>query len=133
MAVSVWMQLGYQMSVLTLGLRAIPPAYLEAARLDGAGPWQRFRRITLPLLRPALLFGMVTGLIGAVQVFALVVAATGGGPIDATDVIVSRIYRTGWEALRFGDASAMAVLFFALLFAVTWAQLKLLDRRVEHA
>jgi len=133
MAVSVWMQLGYQMSVLTLGLRAIPTAYLEAARLDGAGPWQRFRRITLPLLRPALLFGLVTGLIGAVQVFALVVAATGGGPIGATDVIVSRIYRTGWEALRFGDASAMALLFFALLFGVTWAQVKLLDRQVEHA
>jgi multiple sugar transport system permease protein len=132
MAVSVWMQLGYQLSVLTLGLRAIPTAYLEAARLDGAGPWQRFRRITLPLLRPAMLFGMVTGLMGAVQVFALVVTATGGGPIDATDVIVSRIYRTGWEAFRFGEASAMALLFSALLFVFTWAQLKLLKRQVEH-
>ncbi|HEV2749357.1 MAG TPA: sugar ABC transporter permease [Gemmatimonadales bacterium] len=132
MAVSVWMQLGYQVTVLTLGLRAIPAAYLEAARLDGAGHWQRFRRVTLPLLRPALLFGLVTGLVGAFQVFALVIATTGGGPLHATDVIVSRIYRTAWEALRFGEASAMALLLFALLFGLTWVQLKLLDGQVEH-
>jgi len=118
--------------VLTLGLRAIPPVYVEAARLDGAGRWQRFRRITLPLLRPAIMFGMVTGLIGAFQVFALVVATTGGGPLYSTEVIASRIYRTAWEALRFGEASAMALLLFALLFGVTWTQLKLLDRQVEH-
>jgi len=132
MAVAVWTQLGYQVTVLTLGLRAIPPVYVEAARLDGAGRWQRFRRITLPLLRPAILFGMVTGLIGAFQVFALVVATTGGGPLYSTEVIASRIYRTAWEALRFGEASAMALLLFALLFGVTWTQLKLLDRQVEH-
>ena len=131
-AVSVWMQLGYQVTVLTLGLRAIPRAYLEAACLDGANRWQRFRRVTLPLLRPARLFGMVTGLVGAFQVFALVVATTGGGPLNATDVMVSRIYRTAWEGLRFGEASAMALLFVVLVFGVAWAQVKLLDRQVEH-
>jgi multiple sugar transport system permease protein len=132
MAVSMWMQLGYQVTVLTLGLRAIPPAYVEAARLDGAGRWQRFRRVRLPLLRPAILFALVTGLVGAFQVFALVVATTGRGPLSATDVITTYIYRTAWEASRFGEASVMALLFFVLLFAITWGQVKLFDRQETH-
>jgi ABC-type sugar transport system permease subunit len=133
MLVSVWMQLGYQLTVFLAGLRAIPPAYLDAARVDGASAWQRFWRVTFPLLRPVTLFVLVTGLIGAFQVFALVMVLTGGGPLGVTDVIVYRIYRTAWEVLQFGDASALALLLFALLFGATWAQLKLLDRRVEHA
>ena len=133
MLVSVWMQLGYQLTVFLAGLRAIPQSYLEAARVDGANAWQRFWRVTFPLLSPVTLFLLVTGMLGAFQVFALVMVLTGGGPLGATDVIVSRIYRTAWELLQFGDASALALLLFALLFGVTWAQVKLLDRRVEHA
>src|SRR5438034_914945 len=105
----------------------------DAARVDGANAWQRFWRVTFPLLRPVTLFVLVTGIIGAFQVLALVMVLTGGGPLGATDVIVYRIYRTAWELLQFGDASAMALLLFAVLFGVTWVQLKLLDRRVEHA
>src|SRR5213595_2617963 len=133
MLVSVWMQLGYQLTVFLAGLRAIPQAYLDTARVDGANAWQRFWRVTFPLLRPVTLFVLVTGIIGAFQVLALVMVLTGGGPLGATDVIVYRIYRTAWELLQFGDASAMALLLFAVLFGVTWVQLKLLDRRVEHA
>ena len=133
MLVSVWMQLGYQLAVFLAGLRAIPQAYLDAARVDGANAWQRFWRVTFPLLAPVTLFVLVTGIIGAFQVFALVMVLTGGGPLGATDVIVYRIYRTAWELLQFGDASALALLLFVVLFGVTWAQLKLLDRRVEYA
>ena len=133
MLVSVWMQLGYQLTVFLAGLRAIPQSYLDAARVDGANAWQRFWRVTFPLLSPVTLFVLVTGMLGAFQVFALVMVLTGGGPLGATDVIVSRIYRTAWEQLQFGEASALALLLFALLFGVTWAQVKLLDRRVEHA
>src|SRR2546425_12367512 len=129
MLVSVWMQLGYQLTVFLAGLRAIPQAYLDAARVDGANAWQRFRRVTFPLLLPVTLFVLVTGIIGAFQVLALVMVLTGGGPLGTTDVIVYRIYRTGWELQQFGDASAMALLCFALLFGATWSQLKLLDRR----
>src|SRR2546425_2766569 len=129
MLVSVWMQLGYELTVFLAGLRAIPQAYLDAARVDGANAWQRFWRVTFPLLRPVTLFVLVTGIIGAFQVLALVMVLTGGGPLGATDVIVYRIYRTAWELLQFGDASAMALLLFAVLFGVTWVQLKLLDRR----
>ena len=133
MLVSVWMQLGYQLTVFLAGLRAIPQPYLDAARVDGASAWQRFWRVTFPLLSPVTLFILVTGIIGAFQVFALVMVLTGGGPLGATDVIVSRIYRIGWELLQFGDASALALLLVAVLFGATWAQLKLLDGRVEHA
>ena len=133
MLASVWMQLGYQLTVFLAGLRAIPQAYLDAARVDGANAWQRFWRVTFPLLWPVTLFVLVTGITGAFQVFALVMVLTGGGPLGSTDVIVYRIYQTAWELLQFGDASALAVLLFAVLFGATWAQLKLLDRRVEYA
>src|SRR5205809_660224 len=116
MLVSVWMQLGYQLTVFLAGLRAIPQPYLDAARVDGASAWQRFWRVTFPLLSPVTLYVLVTGIIGAFQVFALVMVLTGGGPLGATDVIVSRIYRIGWELLQFGDASALALLLVAVLF-----------------
>ena len=100
--------------------------------MDGANAWQRFWRVTFPLLAPVTVFVLVTGIIGAFQVLTLVMVLTGGGPLGATDMIAYRIYRTAWERLQFGDASALALLLFAVLFAATWAQLKLLDRRVEH-
>src|SRR5207237_10828986 len=102
-------------------------------RARGAHAWPGSWRLAFPLLGPAPLFVLVPGLIGASQVLALVMVLTGGGPLGATDVIVYRIYRTACELLQFGDASAMALLLFAVLFGVTWVQLKLLDRRVEHA
>jgi len=133
MIVSVWTQLGYQMAVFHAGLESIPRAYLDAARVDGANAWQRFRRLTLPLLRPVILFVLVTGVLGACQVFALVAVLTGGGPLGSTDVVVYRIYRTAWEQLQFGDASVLSLLLFALLLLASKAQVKLLDRRVEYA
>ena len=133
MIVSVWTQVGYQMAVFHAGLESIPRAYLDAARVDGANAWQRFRRVTLPLLRPVILFVLVTGVLGASQVFALVVVLTGGGPLGSTDVVVYRIYRTAWEQLQFGDATVLSLLLFAILLIATRAQLKLLDRRVEYA
>ncbi len=132
MLVSVWIHVGYQVTVFFAGLRAIPQTYLDAARVDGANAWQRFWRVTFPLLAPVTVFVLVTGIIGAFEVLTLVMVLTGGGPLGATDVIAYRIYRTAWERLEFGDASALALLLFAVLFAATWAQLKLLDRRVEH-
>ena len=133
MIVSVWTQVGYQMAVFHAGLESIPRAYLDAARVDGANAWQRFRRVTLPLLRPVILFVLVTGVLGASQVFALVVVLTGGGPLGSTDLVVYRIYRTAWEQLQFGDASVLSLLLFAILLIATRAQLKLLDLRVEYA
>lgn len=131
--VTVWMQVGYQMVVFLAGLQGIPRQYLEAALVDGAGAWPRFRHITLPLLRPVILFVLVTGVVSGFQVFTLVYMMTEGGPLHATDVVVYRIYQTAWEFLRFGEASAMAVVLLLLLLLFTAVQFRLLGRRTELA
>jgi ABC-type sugar transport system permease subunit len=131
--VTVWTQVGYQMLVFLAGLQGIPQAYHDAALVDGAGPWQRFWHVTLPLLRPVILFVLVTGVIAGFQVFTLVYMMTEGGPLHSTDVIVYRIYQAAWEFLRFGYASAMALILFAILLAVTVIQFRLLGRRTEYA
>jgi len=130
--VTVWTQVGYQMVVFLAGLQGIPQSYYDAALVDGATPWKRFRHVTLPLLRPVVLFVLVTGIISGFQVFTLVYMMTEGGPLHSTDVIVYRIYQTAWEFLRFGSASAMALVLFGILLAVTAVQFKLLGRRVEY-
>lgn len=130
--VTVWTQVGYQMVVLLAGLQGIPQSYHDAALVDGATPWQGFRHVTLPLLRPVILFVLVTGIIGGFQVFTLVYMMTEGGPLHSTDVIVYRIYQTAWEFLRFGYASAMSLVLFAILLVVTVIQFRLLGRRVEY-
>lgn len=135
MVLSIWMQVGYQMMVFVGGLQRIPQAYFDAARVDGANAWQRFWRVTFPLLRPVTLFVLVTGVIGAFQMFTLVYVLTGGGPLRATDVVMHRFFQTGWDSLEFGRASALSLLVFLLLVGVTWGQVKLLAgrRAVEHA
>ena len=132
MVISIWVQVGYQMLVFLAGLQAIPRDCLDAATVDGASSWRRFWRVTFPLLRPVTLFVLVTGIIGAVQTFTYVYVLTGGGPLHATDLIVYRIYRSAWEFLQFGAASAQAVLLFLALFGLTWIQLRLLGKRIEY-
>jgi multiple sugar transport system permease protein len=131
--VAVWAQVGLHTIVFVVALQRIPAAYFDAARADGAGPWRCFWHVTLPMLRPVMLFVLVTSLIGAFQMFTLAYVLTGGGPSHATDVIAHRIYETAWGALRFGHASALAVLAFAVLFGVTWVQFRLLSGRRGHA
>jgi len=133
MVVSIWVQVGYQMIVFLAGLQGIPQDYLDAARVDGANQWQRFWRVTFPLLRPVTLFVLVTGVITSFQVFTLIYVLTDGGPLHATDVLVYRIYQMAWEFLQFGDASALALILFALLFGATWLQFRLLGKRVDYA
>lgn len=133
MILSIWVQVGYQMVVFLAGLQGIPQAYLDAARVDGANAWQRFWRVTFPLLRPVTLFVLVTGIISSFQVFTYVYVLTDGGPLHATDVVVYRIYQSAWEFLQFGYASALSLLLFVVLFGVTWAQFRLLGKRVEYA
>lgn len=133
MIVSAWIQLGYQMVIYLAGLQGIPATLYEAAILDGASAWGRFRRITVPLLRPTSTYLFVTGVIWSFQVFTLVYVMTEGGPVHATDVLVYRIYQNAWEFRRMGFASAMSWFLFALLLVLTVAQWKVLNRRVDHA
>lgn len=133
MVIGVWMVVGYQMVVFQAGLAAIPRVWYEAATVDGAGPWQRFRHITLPGLRHTLFFVLVTSVIGSFQVFSLVYVMTEGGPLGATDVAVYHIYREAWEFLRFGNAAAMSWILFGVVFAATWLHFRFLERRGAHA
>lgn len=133
MIVSIWIQVGYQMVVFLAGLQGIPQVYLDAARVDGASAWQRFRYITLPLLRPVTLFVLVTGIITSFQVFTLIYVLTDGGPLHATDVLVYRIYQMAWEFLQFGGASALSLVLLVVLLGATWVQFRMLGRRVEYA
>jgi multiple sugar transport system permease protein len=113
-------------------LNAIPNQIYEAARIDGAGSWQLFWRITLPLLRPTTFFVLVTGIIASFQVFDTVYAMTEGGPAGRTDVIAARIYYEAFESLRLGRAAAIAVVLFVLLVAVTLAQQIYFRRRITY-
>ncbi|WP_419949436.1 carbohydrate ABC transporter permease [Candidatus Palauibacter sp.] len=133
MIIGIWMVVGYQMVVFQAGLAAIPRDWYEAARVDGAGPWQRFRHVTLPGLRHTLFFVLVTSVIGSFQVFGLVYVMTEGGPLGATNVAVYHIYREAWEFLQFGNAAAMSWMLFAVVFAATWLHFRFLDTRPAHA
>lgn len=133
MIVSAWVQLGYQMVIYLAGLQGIPAHLLEAATLDGAQRWARFRHITLPLLRPLTVYLLVTGIIWSFQVFTLVYVMTEGGPVHATDVLVYRIYQNAWEFRRMGYASAMSWVLFAILLGLTLLQWRALNRTVDDA
>ena len=104
----------------------------DAARTDGANAWQRFRRITLPMLRPTLLFVLVTGVISAAQVFDTVYALTAGGPQGRTDLIAHRIYAEAFGAAAVGRAAVMAAVLFVLLVGVTIAQHSYFRRRITY-
>jgi multiple sugar transport system permease protein len=131
-SVSVWSQVGYVTLFFLAGLNAIPHQIYEAARIDGAGSWQLFWRITLPLLRPTTFFVLVTGIIASFQVFDTVYAMTEGGPAGRTDVIAARIYYEAFESLRLGRAAAIAVVLFVLLVAVTLVQQVYFRRRITY-
>jgi multiple sugar transport system permease protein len=124
MLMSVWMYAGYMMIIFLAGLQSIPVSLYESARIDGAGPWQRLLRITIPLLRPTMLFILVTMVIFMFQVFTAVYVMTEGGPLHSTDVVVYHIYRAAWEYLRMGYASAMAWVLFAIVFVITLVQFR---------
>jgi ABC-type sugar transport system permease subunit len=138
MAIAIWAHVGGQMMVFLVGLRRIPRTFLDAARVDGAGAWQRFWRITFPLLRPFTWFVVVTGFIAAFQVFTLVFVLTQGGPLHSTDVLAYRVYRLAWGSpagagVGVGVATALAAAVFVLVAIFRWPQLKLLTRVVRDA
>ncbi len=118
----VWKIIGYNLIVYIAGLQAIPPQFYEAAALDGAGLAQRFWRITLPLLAPTTTFVLIYNTILAFQVFDQVYVLTGGGPANATNVVVLEIYRQAFQRFNFGYASAEALVLFAIILGITVLQ-----------
>ncbi|MFJ7149117.1 carbohydrate ABC transporter permease [Streptomyces sp. NPDC100445] len=131
--VQAWASVGTAILVLTAGLKSVPVSYYEAAALDGAGPGTVLRRITLPLLRPSLLFVCVTQFLTGLQSFALISVMTRGGPGDATDVAALEMYRQAFSYGDWGTASAAAFVLFGVVLAVTLAQLWFFRRTGEDA
>ncbi len=129
--VYVWQQFGFSFLLFIGGLNNIPKEIHEAAALDGATGLRKHLTVTLPLLSPTLLVASVVGIINALQVFEQPYVLTNGGPGDSTRTVVMVIYETAFEQLRFGEASAVGVLLFVLIMAVTALQFRL-SRRFVH-
>ncbi|MEU6183449.1 carbohydrate ABC transporter permease [Streptomyces coeruleorubidus] len=129
--VYVWQQFGFSFLLFVGGLNNIPKEIHEAAALDGATGLRKHLSVTLPLLSPTLLVASVVGIINALQVFEQPYVLTNGGPGDSTRTVVMVIYETAFEQLRFGEASAVGVLLFVLIMAVTALQFRL-SRRFVH-
>lgn len=124
--VNVWRHAGFTALLFYAGVQAIPHSLYEAARIDGASEWTVFRMITLPLLRPVMVFVLVTNVIGSFQIFDTVAVATKGGPADSTNVLLYYIYNTAFSFSRMGYASAMSVALFLGLIVFTLFQLRLM-------
>lgn len=119
-AMTVWKNFGYTMSILVVGIQAIPKDYFEASEIDGANKIQQFFKITIPQLLPSLGFCLITNLIGSLQVFDQVYVTTGGGPQRATETLVYYIYKTGFtNPFDLGYASAISVLMLLVILALS--------------
>jgi ABC-type sugar transport system permease subunit len=123
--VDLWKSTGYYMIILLAGLLGIPADYLEAAAIDGAGPWARLRFIILPLLRPQLAFVVIIALINTVQAFDSFYVLTRGGPADATRILPIEIYLRAFQLLEMGRAAAISIVMFVFLMILSLAQLKI--------
>ena len=133
LVMTMWQGLGFQVVIFLAGLESIPPVYHEAAAVDGATSWQRFRGITLPLLNSTLVFLVVTGVINYLQVFTQIRAMSSGGtggPLNSTISLVLYVYQQAFQSLpsKMGYASAMTVVLFLMILAITIIQLKVLQR-----
>lgn len=130
MAMDVWISVGYYMVLFLAGIQAIPADLYESALLSGANAWQRFRFITLPLLRPTMLFVIVINTIKSFQIFVEIYVMTKGGPLNATTTLVYMVYEHAFErADTMGYASALAFIIFALLLLFSAIQMKLLKQK----
>ncbi|MEW1889671.1 MULTISPECIES: sugar ABC transporter permease [unclassified Streptomyces] len=123
---AVWRNMGTAMVLFLAGLQAIPVEVREAAKLDGAGAFQEFRRITVPLLRPTMLYVAVMTTIGFLNVFEEPFVMTDGGPGDSTLTVSLHMYKEGFSFFHMGSASAMAYVLFTIVLAVTLLQFRLL-------
>lgn len=129
----IWKYAGYDMVILLAGLQNIPQMVYEAAKIDGANRWASFWHITLPLLTPTTFFLVTISIISSFQVFDQIFVMTQGGPINSTNVVVYYLYQNGFKFFEAGYASAIAVVFFTIILAVTALQLRLASRWVHYS
>jgi multiple sugar transport system permease protein len=130
--VSVWREVGFYMIILLAALQGVPRSLLEAAEIDGAGPWQRFWGVTVPMISPQILLVSIMALINMFQAFDLMYVMTDGGPQYATTNLVVYLYRQGFEYFNIGYGSAVALFLFLMILIVTLAQWRVAERRVVY-
>ncbi|NLM40492.1 MAG: sugar ABC transporter permease [Firmicutes bacterium] len=130
--VNVWQYLGFHIIVFLTGLQLIPREITEAAIVDGASAWTRFWRITIPLIGPILFYDLIVNMIGTFQIFDLPYAMTGGGPGNATRVYNLYLYQKGFQFLRMGEATAMAVILFLLIAVTSGLFFRIIGRRINY-
>lgn len=128
----IWQGLGFQIVIFMAGLQGIPAHLYEAASIDGAGAWRRFRHITLPLISPTTFFVLVISVIGSYQVFDQAFILTEGGPGYATTTLVYYIYTNAFEFFQMGYAAAIAWVMFVIVFILTLVQFRMQQRWVHY-
>ena len=127
--IGVWKSVGYNMIIITAGILAISPSLYEACNIDGANNVQQFFKITLPLLKPTLFFVIVSTTTASLfQVFDIVNVTTGGGPVGSTEMLVTLLYKVGFDEYRIGYASAIAFVLFILAVSITIIQKTFMDK-----
>lgn len=131
LAPTIWVQMGFQVIIFLAGLKAIPQSVYEAADIDGANNRQKLFRVTIPLLRPTIIFLVITGTIKYLRIFTQVYSMTyqgNGGPLNSTKPLVLYIYNTAFQRFDMGYASAMTVVLFLIILVITLFQLKVLNK-----
>ena len=129
MAMDIWASVGYYLVLFLAALKAVPKQFYEAADVDGATEWQKFRFITLPSIRYMVLFVVVINTIRGWQVFPEIFTLTRGGPMGTTDTMVHRLYETAFRFQEMGYASAMAYILFGIIIVLSLVQMKVLEER----
>jgi len=130
---AVWKQISYNFLFFLAGLQAVPRSLIEAAAIDGAGPAKRFWTIVFPLLGPTAFFLMVVNLVYAFfDTFAIVDASTHGGPVQATMILVLKVYQDGQQALDLGSSAAQSVVLMVIVIALTLFQFRFIERRIQY-
>lgn len=131
--VALWKGLGYNIVIFLAGLQGISRVFYEAAEIDGATAWQRFRYITLPLLSPVTYFVLLIGVINSFKVFSLVhVLLPDAGPLNSAEVLVFYLYRLAFNQFRFGQAAAVSFILFAIVLGFTFLQQRFAEKRVHY-
>jgi sn-glycerol 3-phosphate transport system permease protein len=130
---AVWKQISYNFLVFLAGLQSIPKSLIEAAAIDGASPWHRFWTIVFPLLSPTTFFLLVINVVYAFfDTFAIIDAATQGGPGKSTSILVYKVYYDGFKALDMGGSAAQSVILMAIVIGLTLVQFRYIERKVQY-
>jgi sn-glycerol 3-phosphate transport system permease protein len=130
---AAWKQISYNFLFFLAGLQSIPKALLEAASIDGAGEWHKFRTIIFPLLSPTTFFLLVVNIVYAFfDTFGIIDAVTSGGPAKATEVLVYKVFYDGVHALNFGSSAAQSVILMAIVIVLTAIQFRYVEKKVHY-